>query len=53
MQDESWDQVFGFQVIRHYRPHSSSVRKSVPKSRFSDSFSPGEAIGASAPFDFK
>ena len=32
-------------------PHSSSVRKSVPKSRFPDSFPPGEAIGA-APRSF-
>ena len=36
--------------ISSFRPHSSSVMESVPKSRFHDSFPPGEAIlGAPAP----
>ena len=36
--------------ISGFRPHSSSVMESVPKSRFHDSFPPGEAIlGAPAP----
>ena len=41
----TFEQVFEFLVIRRCRPHSSSVTKSVPKSRFRDSFPPGEAIG--------
>ena len=32
-----------------FRPHSSSVRKTVLWDRFSDSFPPGEAMGAFAP----
>ena len=43
-QDEIQVEVFKFLVISVRRPHSSSVRKTVPKSRFSDSFSPGEAV---------
>ena len=36
--------------ISGFRPHSSSVMESVPKSQFHDSFPPGEAIlGAPAP----
>ena len=37
--------VFAYPKSKHDRPHSSSVRKSVLWDRFSDSFSPGEAIG--------
>ena len=44
MRNETPEQVFRQLVIAGFRPHSSSVRKSVPKSRFSDSFPPGEAI---------
>ena len=38
-------EVFAFPKLFHCRPHSSSVRKTVLWDRFSDSFSPGEAIG--------
>ena len=38
-------EVFAFPKLLHCRPHSSSVRKTVLWDRFSDSFSPGEAIG--------
>ena len=38
-------EVFRFSKAIGCRPHSSSVMESVPKSRFHDSFSPGEAIG--------
>ena len=44
MQNKTPEQIFGLLVIADLLPHSSSVRKSVPKSRFSDSFPPGEAI---------
>ena len=37
-------EVFAFSKSLRCRPHSSSVRKTVLWDRFSDSFSPGEAI---------
>ena len=40
--------VFAYPKSKHDRPHSSSVRKSVLWDRFSDSFSPGEAISRCA-----
>ena len=45
----AFQQVLTLYELSDSRPHSSSVRKPVPKSRFSDSFSPGEAKGAAAP----
>ena len=37
------EKVFGFPVIQHYRPHSSSVME-IAFGDFHDSFPPGEAI---------
>ena len=42
--DETLVEVFAFSKSLRCRPHSSSVRKTVLWDRFSDSFSPGEAI---------
>ena len=42
-------EVFTFPKSSRNRPHSSSVRKTVLWDRFSDSFPPGEAMGAFAP----
>ena len=49
MQDRTMAKVLKYLKQEHCRPHSSSVRKSVSKSRFPDSFPPGEAMGAAAP----